>query len=42
MDVTADDPIAKPFVMLAGGREFRRDMISENTREGVVAAAGGR
>ncbi|WP_331767919.1 recombinase family protein [Embleya sp. NBC_00896] len=39
MDLTADDPMTKLFVtMLAGVLEFQRDMISENTREGVAAA----
>jgi putative DNA-invertase from lambdoid prophage Rac len=40
MDLTADDSMTKLFVtMLAGILEFQRDMISENTREGVAAAA---
>ncbi|MFE3206100.1 recombinase family protein [Embleya sp. NPDC059237] len=39
-DLAADDPQTKLFVtMLAGVLEFQRDMISENTREGVAAAA---
>ncbi|MFJ7278535.1 recombinase family protein [Kitasatospora sp. NPDC098663] len=38
-DLAADDPQTKLFVtMLAGVLEFQRDMISENTREGVAAA----
>lgn len=40
LDFTSDDPMTKLFVtMLAGVLEFQRDMISENTREGVAAAA---
>ncbi|MFD3541527.1 recombinase family protein [Streptomyces sp. NPDC058662] len=39
-DLAADDPQTKLFVtMLAGVLEFQRDMISENTKEGVAAAA---
>ncbi|WP_436771323.1 recombinase family protein [Yinghuangia sp. YIM S09857] len=39
-DLAAEDPQTKLFVtMLAGVLEFQRDMISENTREGVAAAA---
>ncbi|WP_405692575.1 recombinase family protein [Streptomyces sp. NBC_00057] len=42
-DLAADDPQTKLFVtMLAGVREFQRDMISENTKEGVAAEAAGR
>ncbi|WP_260462433.1 recombinase family protein [Streptomyces sp. TRM72054] len=43
-DLAADDPQTKLFVtMLAGVLEFQRDMISENTKEGVAAAeAAGR
>lgn len=38
-DLAADDPQTKLFVtMLAGVLEFQRDMISENTKEGVAAA----
>jgi putative DNA-invertase from lambdoid prophage Rac len=38
-DLVADDPQTKLFVtMLAGVLEFQRDMISENTKEGVAAA----
>lgn len=38
-DLAADDPQTKLFVtMLAGALEFQRDMISENTKEGVTAA----
>ncbi|MEU7261660.1 recombinase family protein [Streptomyces rimosus] len=39
MDLTSEDPMTKLFVtMLAGVLEFQRDMISENTRDGVAAA----
>ncbi|MFE7268534.1 recombinase family protein [Streptomyces sp. NPDC057592] len=39
MDLTSDDPMTKLFVtMLAGVLEFQRDMISENTKDGVAAA----
>lgn len=39
MDLTSGDPMTKLFVtMLAGVLEFQRDMISENTRDGVAAA----
>lgn len=39
-DLAAEDPQTKLFVtMLAGVLEFQRDMISENTKEGVAAAA---
>lgn len=39
-DLAADDPQTKLFVtVLAGVLEFQRDMISENTKEGVAAAA---
>jgi DNA invertase Pin-like site-specific DNA recombinase len=39
-DLAAEDPRTKLFVtMLAGVLEFQRDMISENTKEGVAAAA---
>jgi DNA invertase Pin-like site-specific DNA recombinase len=38
-DLAAQDPQTKLFVtMLAGILEFQRDMISENTKEGVAAA----
>ena len=38
-DLASDDPQTKLFVtMLAGVLEFQRDMISENTKEGVAAA----
>jgi putative DNA-invertase from lambdoid prophage Rac len=38
-DLAADEPQTKLFVtMLAGVLEFQRDMISENTKEGVAAA----
>ncbi|MFE9291998.1 recombinase family protein [Streptomyces olivaceus] len=38
-DLAAHDPQTKLFVtMLAGVLEFQRDMISENTKEGVAAA----
>ncbi|WP_338146611.1 recombinase family protein [Streptomyces boncukensis] len=41
-DLAADDPQTKLFVtMLAGVLEFQRDMISENTKEGVAAAEAG-
>lgn len=39
MDLTSEDPMTKLFVtMLAGVLEFQRDMISENTKDGVAAA----
>ncbi|WP_236655477.1 recombinase family protein [Streptacidiphilus carbonis] len=39
-DLAGEDPQTKLFVtMLAGVLEFQRDMISENTKEGVAAAA---
>ncbi|MFE3502977.1 recombinase family protein [Kitasatospora sp. NPDC059160] len=39
IDLTSDDPMTKLFVtMLAGVLEFQRDMISENTKDGVAAA----
>ncbi|MFE7113116.1 recombinase family protein [Streptomyces sp. NPDC057575] len=39
MDLTSEDPMTKLFVtMLAGVLEFQRDMISENTKDGVSAA----
>ncbi|MGW2586642.1 recombinase family protein [Streptomyces virginiae] len=39
-DLAAEDPQTKLFVtMLAGVLEFQRDMISENTKEGVAAAS---
>ncbi|MER0450186.1 recombinase family protein [Streptomyces sp. Edi4] len=39
MDLTSDDAMTKLFVtMLAGVLEFQRDMISENTKDGVAAA----
>jgi putative DNA-invertase from lambdoid prophage Rac len=42
MDLTSDDPMTKLFVtMLAGVLEFQRDMISENTKDGVAAARTG-
>lgn len=42
MDLTSEDPMTKLFVtMLAGVLEFQRDMISENTRDGVAAARAG-
>ncbi|MER7818748.1 recombinase family protein [Streptomyces sp. NPDC096153] len=43
-DLAADDPQTELFVtMLAGVLEFQRDVINENTREGVAAAeAAGR
>ncbi|EDX20933.1 MULTISPECIES: recombinase family protein [Streptomyces] len=41
-DLAADAPQTKQFVtMLAGVLEFQRDMISENTKEGVAAAEAG-
>ncbi|WP_171052977.1 recombinase family protein [Streptomyces marianii] len=41
-DLAADDPQTKLFVtMLAGVLEFQRDMISENTKEGIAAAEAG-
>ncbi|WP_254667951.1 recombinase family protein [Streptomyces griseus] len=40
IDLAADDPGTKMVVsVLAAVLEFQRDMISENTREGVAAAA---
>lgn len=40
IDLAADDPGTKMMVnVLASVLEFQRDMISENTREGVAAAA---
>ncbi|MCQ1582298.1 recombinase family protein [Streptomyces parvus] len=42
MDLTSEDPMTKLFVtMLAGVLEFQRDMISENTKDGVAAARAG-
>lgn len=39
MDLTSEDPMTKLFVtMLAGVLEFQRDMISENTKDGLAAA----
>ncbi|MGW0188199.1 recombinase family protein [Streptomyces sp. NPDC003362] len=39
MDLTSEDPMTKLFVtMLAGVLEFQRDMISENTKDGIAAA----
>jgi putative DNA-invertase from lambdoid prophage Rac len=40
IDLASDDPGTKMMVsVLASVLEFQRDMISENTREGVAAAA---
>lgn len=40
--LAADDPQTKLFVtLLAGVLEFQRDMLQENTKEGVAAEAGG-
>ncbi|MFE9913463.1 recombinase family protein [Streptomyces clavifer] len=40
MDLAADDPGTKMAIsLLAAVLEFQRDMISENTKEGVAAAA---
>ncbi|MQY08878.1 hypothetical protein ACRB68_69890 [Actinomadura sp. RB68] len=43
IDLAADDPGTKMMVnVLASVLEFQRDMISENTRQGVAAAEGAR
>ncbi|MGW3958048.1 recombinase family protein [Streptomyces sp. NPDC004752] len=43
IDLASDDPGTKMMVsVLAAVLEFQRDMISENTREGVAAEASGK